>query len=272
MRQVVRGLTAGLVGLFAVYTLFPIVWTLLLSFKSPAAANAAPPTFGFTPTWANYSQVFSTSLPYLANSVIVAAASTAISMAAGTLSAYAFARFKIVGKEALMFTVLSTLIVPPIVIAIPLYYLAVRLGIEGSILAVVLAQSLFNTPFVVWMMRSFFAELPISIHEAALMDGASTWQAFWAIALPLVRPGLAATATLSAFYSWNEFLLANVLTASSSSQTLPVYIAGFQRDTTQVLWGQLGATVMLGVVPVIICTLVAQRFLVRGLAFGAVKG
>nr|WP_300151419.1 carbohydrate ABC transporter permease [Propionicimonas sp.] len=271
MRGLWRGLLAGLLGLALVATVFPLYWTFLLSLKPRDVANANPPQFIFPPTTGNYGATFWVALPYLANSIVVAIATVALSVAAGTLGAYALAKFAIRGKERLMFVILTTLLVPPIIIAIPLYYLSVRIGIQGSLLAVILAQALFNTPFVVWMMRSFFEDVPKELDEAARIDGANEWQIFWAVALPIVRPGIAAAATLSAFYSWNEFLLAKVL-STSGSQTLPAYLATFQRDTSQILWEQLGATIMLGIIPVVVCTFLAQPFLVRGMAFGAVKG
>ncbi|MFT3872629.1 MAG: carbohydrate ABC transporter permease [Nocardioides sp.] len=252
------------------FSVFPTYWALMLSFKPPGMELSQSPDFIFRPTLQNYDAALPTLWPYASHSIVVAVASTTLSMAAGCLAAYAIARFGIRGREGFMFAILVTLMVPPIVIAIPLYLLAIETGTQGTLLAVALAQALFNTPMVVWMMRSFFEDVPIAIEESAQIDGASTWRTFIYIALPLVRPGIIATATLSAFYSWSEFLLANTL-AGPDSQTLPVRIAGFNRDASEVLWGQLGATIVVSIVPTILFTLLIQRYLVRGITFGAVK-
>ena len=266
-----RSVRAGMIGFALIVTLFPILWTFLLSLKSQAAATSVPPKVTFAPTLSNYTSGFRAMWPYALHSLITCGSVTLLSMTAGTLGGYAFAKFPIRGKEKLLTAVLTTLVIPPIIIAIPLYYLAVHTRIEGSLIAIILAQAMFNTPFVVWMMRSFFADAPVEIDEAAMLDGASAFKTFQLVGLPLAVPGLVVTATLSAFYSWSEFLFALIL-SGPNSQTIPVYIAGFQTDTVQVQWALLGSTIVLAMVPIIVFTISIQRHLVRGLAFGAVKG
>lgn len=270
-RRLRQLLIAAFIFAALVETVFPLFWTLLLSLKHDYQAFATPPLFVFNPTPQNYEVVLPEIVPYLENSVIAAAVSAVLSIAAGCLGAYAFSRFRIRGKEHVMFLILTTLMLPPIVIAVPLYLLATTVGIQGSLLAVILAHALFNTPFVVWMMRAFFDDIPVEIEEAAFVDGASVIQSFAFVAMPLVQSGLVATATLSAFYSWSEFLLALVM-SGPSSQTLPVYVASYQSSMLPIPWTTLAATIVIALLPLAVFTVVIQRQLVRGLTFGAVKG
>jgi multiple sugar transport system permease protein len=262
---------AGAIGVALVYALFPILWTFLLSFKTLNEALSSRPQVLFHPTFSNYSDVAGTLAPYALNSIIVLIGTLVLSLVIGTLGAYAFSQFRFRGNSALMFSVLSTMFLPPIVVAIPLYYLAIRTGLLGSLTVIILVEGMFNAPFVIWMMKSFFDDIPVSLHEAAQLDGASEFRTFAAVFLPLARPGVVVAGILTAFYSWSEFLFTNIL-STSGTRTLPVYISGFQTSVTQTQWGQLGAAVTLGILPVLVGTLAVQRFLVRGLTFGAVKG
>jgi multiple sugar transport system permease protein len=264
-------LATALVGLVVIQALFPLVWTFLLSLKTYEQAFARPPLIAFDPTTQNFAYALERIGPYMANSIVVAIASTAISLTCGTLAAYALSRLRIPLKTPFMFGVLVTLLLPPIVVAVPLYLALTRLGVNSTLFAVIVAHALFNTPFVIWIMKAFIDELPIEIEEAALVDGASPIRAFRSVVVPLAAPGLFATAILSLFYSWNEFLLALVV-SGSDSRTLPVFISAFQRETSRVLWGELGATIVVAIVPLIMFVVVVQRHLVRGLTFGAVKG
>jgi multiple sugar transport system permease protein len=263
--------TRGLIGFALVVTIFPIYWSFLLSFKTVPEALANPPLFLFDPTTDNYVDVSQVIGPYLFNSIVVAAGATALSVAAGTLGAYAFSRFRFRLKNSMMFIILATLMLPPIVIVVPIFFLWSRFNLVGSVAGILLAHAVFNTPFVTWMMRAFFDDVPREIEEAGFIDGASRFQVFRLLALPLAASGLVAVAVLSAFYSWNEFLFALVL-SGPASRTIPVYIATFQRETTEVQWGNLGAAIVLTLIPIVTFTIAIQRYLVRGLTFGAVKG
>jgi len=268
---------AGLIGITVLATLFPIFWTFLLSLKDLAQAFHWPPLFIFRPTLENYAHsLLGTGLslpitPYLKNSLIVALSSTVTSVLVGTLGGYAFARYRFKGKETLMFSVLTTLMLPPVLIALPTYVLMLTLRLTGHLVAIVLAHALFNIPFVVWLMRGFFQDVPFEIEEAAMIDGCGPLQLFAYVALPLASPGLVSTAILSAFYSWNEFIFAMIL-SGAQSMTAPVYIATFQRQVEMIQWGELGAAVVLTILPLVVFTLLIQRYLVRGLTLGAVKG
>jgi multiple sugar transport system permease protein len=160
---------------------------------------------------------------------------------------------------------------PPIVGVIPLFVLFGHAHLLNTKTAVVIAYTTFNLPFVTWMMKSYFQDLPVELEEAAIVDGDSRWGAFLRIALPLARPGLAATAIFSIILSWNEFLLALLLTETETSVTLPVGIAG-RITQYNTYWGEISAAGFLASIPIIIFAFAAQRHLVRGLSFGAVKG
>ena len=210
---------------------------------------------------------------YALNSFIVAVSTTVISLVFGTMAGYALARFHYPGqwRYHISFWILSTRMMPPIVTIIPLFIFFNSSSLLNTKTAVVIAYTAFNLPFVTWMMKSYFQDLPVELEEAAMVDGDTRWGAFLRIALPLARPGLAATAIFSIILSWNEFLLALIITQTERSQTLPIGIAGRINQYTT-YWGEISAAGFLACVPIMIFALIVQRHLVRGLSFGAVKG
>lgn len=263
--------------LFALFvTLFPIYWIALNSLKFNIDIFAVPPLwFDFTPTLANYDATYNERnfAGFAVNSLIIASASTAISVAFGTMAGYALARFRYPGnaKFHISFWILSTRMMPPIVTIIPLYIFFNFVNLDNTKTAVIIAYTAFNLPFATWMMKSYFQDLPVELEESAMVDGDTRWGAFLRVALPLARPGLAATAIFCLIISWNEFLLALVLTQTEQSQTLPIGIAGrVTQYTTH--WGEISAAGFLAALPIMIFALIVQRHLVRGLSFGAVKG
>lgn len=257
-------------------TILPVYWMLTVSLKTDSDTFSVPPVWiRFTPTARHFQEIFvyKSFGRYLLTSAVVAAASTTIALVVGTLAAYALARFSLPGKlaERLSFWIASTRMLPPIVTVIPLFMMIRDARLLDTISALVLVYAGFNLPFVVWMMRGFFEELPREIEEAAVMDGDSRLGALRRILLPLVTPGLAATAVFCLITCWNEFLFALILTQTDASITLPVAISG-QVTQYEIRWGAMSAAGITAIVPVLVFAFAVQRYLVRGLSLGAVKG
>lgn len=263
-------------GLALLATLLPIYWMLTISLKSEVDHFAFPPPWlFFSPTIEHYYDAFVTRSfgQYLITSAIVAIASTASALIIGTFAAYALARFRLPYNldQKLSLWILSTRMFPAIVTAVPLFLMMRDLRLLNTRLALVVVYTAFNLPFVVWMMRGFFAELPRELEEAAMVDGDSRMGALWRVVLPLVAPGLAATAVFCLIVSWNEFLFALVLTQTDEAMTLPVGIAG-RVTQYEIKWGVMSAAGTVAIVPILVFALAVQKYLVRGLSLGAVKG
>lgn len=264
-------LTAGLVAALA-----PVYWMITISLKSEADQFAYPPKwFSFTPTIQHYYDAFVTRSfgRYLLTSAIVAVISTACALVIGTLAAYALTRFRLPYNldRKLSLWILSTRMFPAIVTAVPLFLMMRDLRLLNTKASLIVVYTAFNLPFVVWMMRGFFAEVPRDLEEAALVDGDSRLGALVRVVLPLVSPGLAATAVFCLIVSWNEFLFALVLTQTDAAVTLPVGIAG-RVTQYEIKWGVMSAAGAVAMMPILIFALAMQRYLVRGLSLGAVKG
>jgi multiple sugar transport system permease protein len=201
--------------------------------------------------------------------VLITLASTLLASVLGAMAAYGLARFRFRGDRHLAFWILSTRMAPPVAFIVPIYMMVQRLDLHDSHLALIVLYTGMNLSFVTWVLRGFFKEIPPELEEAALVDGYSRLQIFRRVALPLVRPGLAATAVISAIFAWNELLYAVILT-QSDAQTLPIYLTRYQAQLG-IDWGQLMAVAVVAVVPIMLFTLSLQRHLVRGLTFGAVR-
>jgi multiple sugar transport system permease protein len=274
-----RTLKAGAflaIAVALVWTLFPIYWIGVNSFKLDLDIFAVPPVwFDFAPTLKHYYAAFIERpfLRFALNSLVIAVATTIVSLIFGTMAGYALARFKYPGRWRyhISFWILSTRMMPPIVTIIPLFIFFGSLSMLNTKTAVVIAYTGFNLPFVTWMMKSYFQDLPAELEEAAMVDGDTRWGAFLRVALPLARPGLAATAIFSLILAWNEFLLALILTQTERAQTLPIGISGRVTQYTT-YWGEISAAGFLASIPIVIFAFIVQRHLVRGLSFGAVKG
>lgn len=254
-----------------VFTLFPVLWMLATSVKSRGEFFTSPPIW--TPSvlnFGNYTQAWgSGTAKGLADSLTIAASSTALCLALGTPLAYAIARYRF-GGENFAFWILSTRMFPPIATILPLFLLYRKLGLIDTYSGLILAYTVFNLPFAVWLLRGFFEEVPKELEEAARVDGASLALTFWRVSLPLVAPGLVVTALFTFIFAWNEFFYALVFTRSQVS-TLPVTIASYAGGH-EILWGPISAAGVLAVLPVIVLALFLQRYLVRGLTLGGVKG
>lgn len=255
-----------------VISLFPIVYLLITSFKPPELTFAIPPVWTFTPTLENYQQVFAggTFVKYFLNSLFVALGATAIGLVLGSFAGYGFARFSFRGSLWLRLGSLVPQMLPPITIIVPLYVLFNATKLTDTRTSLVISYLTFTIPLAIWMMTGFFADVPEELEESAMIDGCSRMGALFRVSLPIVTPGLAATAILCFIYCWNEFLYAVILTGRDA-RTLPVTITSFMTNKA-ILWGRIAASGSLVLVPVLIFALLAQRYLVRGLSRGAVKG
>lgn len=269
-------LKTGLLVLALVAALAPVYWMLTISLKTEVDQFAIPPKwFSFTPTLQHYTDAFVTRSfgQYLLTSAIVAVVSTFFALVIGTLAAYALTRFRLPYNldRKLSLWILSTRMFPAIVTAVPLFLMMRDLRLLNTKASLIIVYTAFNLPFVVWMMRGFFAEVPRDLEEAALVDGDSRLGALVRVVLPLVSPGLAATAVFCLIVSWNEFLFALVLTQTDAAMTLPVGIAG-RVTQYEIKWGVMSAAGVVAMMPILIFALAMQRYLVRGLSLGAVKG
>lgn len=271
-----RILKTGLLVLALLVALAPVYWMVTISLKTEIDQFARPPKwFLFTPTLQHYYDAFVARSfgEYLLTSAIVAVVSTACALVIGTLAAYALTRFRLPYNLDRKFSlwILSTRMFPAIVTAVPLFLMMRDLRLVNTKAALIIVYTGFNLPFVIWMMRGFFAEVPRDLEEAALVDGDSRLGALVRVVLPLVTPGLAATAVFCLIVCWNEFLFALVLTQTDAAMTLPVGIAG-RVTQYEIKWGVMSAAGAVAMVPILVFALAMQKYLVRGLSLGAVKG
>ncbi len=251
--------------------LFPVYWVLLTSFKPIQEINSAVPVFIFTPTTENYSDLFAKFdfARVLMNSVVVTFVTCAIVVALGILAAYALGRMKVPGEKHIALWILSLRFMPPIAVAIPFYIQWQDLHLLDTYPGLIIVYVAFNLPFAIWLLRGFLADVPVELEEAALLDGLSRLQIIWRIVVPVILPGIASTAIFTFVFTWNEYLMALMLT-SFNAVTVPVTIAKFVMPYT-ILWGDLSAAVMIQVVPMLIVVFLLQRHIVRGMSLGAVK-
>ncbi|MFQ5926761.1 MAG: carbohydrate ABC transporter permease [Terriglobia bacterium] len=257
-------------------TLVPIYWLVTISLKTVVEQFVVPPLwFHFQVTLEHYYDTFFLRPfgTYFWNSVLVAAVATALALTLGVPAAYALARLPMNRNWSrhLSFWILSTRMVPPIVTILPLFLLLRNLGLLNTRLSLILVYTGFNLPFVIWMMRGFFVEFPSEVEEAAWVDGSSRLRALVDVVLPLVTPGLAATAIFCLIIAWNEFLFALILTQTDAAMTLPVGIAG-RVTQYEIKWGAMSAAGVVAMLPIFLFALAVQRYLVRGMSLGAVKG
>ncbi len=262
----------GLVLIIAsVFFAGPYLWMILISLK-PKVDIFEPGKFIFKPTLENYASIIYQAhiLAYFKNSIIIAVCSTVISLIIGSFAAYGFARFNWKKREKTAFLVLSQRMLPSMAIVIPYFLMAMAAGLLDTKLILVICYMLFNIPFTILMMRGFFEDIPIEIEEAGLIDGCSRFQVLKELILPLSLPGLTATAIFCLINSWNEFVFANFLT-SINAKTVPTSVMLFL-SVSGTKWGEMAATGVLASLPAIIFGITVQKYMIRGLTFGAVKG
>ncbi|MFO0730892.1 MAG: carbohydrate ABC transporter permease [Nitrospiraceae bacterium] len=254
-------------------SLLPFLWFVSASFKSQAEIEAAPPTW-----WPSGSLGFYRSalidhhlLDYVANSAIVAGSTTLLALAIGIPAAYVLARLPLPGKGAIMALLLCISMFPQMAIAAPLWRLLDSIGGLNRHWGVILPYTALTLPLAIWILASFFRELPAELEDAARVDGCGPWTTLWRIMLPLASPGIFTAAILILIYAWNEFFFALLILTQPERQTLPVGIALFQGEFTMP-WGELAAASVVATLPLILVVLLCKRWIISGLSAGAVKG
>ena len=251
--------------------LFPVYWLFITAFKSPGEIFARPPVW--FPSEGNF-RAFATLFKggdvwAIYNSLIIASVSTFFAMLLGTAAAYSLARFR-TGGDNLAIWIISQRMIPPIVIVFPIFLLFVWLGWVDSFIGLILLYTAFNLPYVIWMMRGYIEDIPIEVEESALTDGCSRWQALRKIVFPMARTGIFATAVFTFIFAWNEFVFALILTRTEVL-TFPVLVTHYY-GAQSTFWSKIAALSVLGTLPVFFAVATLQRFLVRGISMGAVKG
>jgi multiple sugar transport system permease protein len=263
----------------AAFILSPVIWIVMMSFKTSIDVVSVPPKFIFKPTLDNYLALFglgkvglltgSAFLSYFKNSLILSLGSVVLSLILGLPAAYALARLRFAAKESLAFTFLSFRFVPEITVILPLYVVYQKLHLYNTFIGLILVYQLISLPLMIWMMRSYFEEIPIAIEQAARTDGYSWASAIFRLVLPLVAPGMAATLVLSFIFCWNNFIFGLML-GGVSTQPVTVGLLSFM-GTNEVQWGLMAAATVIAIIPEMTMALAVQKYMIRGLTFGAVK-
>lgn len=261
---------------------FPVLWIILTAFKTRTDALEIPPKLFFTPTLDNFRSVFfrtsvssdsseaTNFILYFFNSIFVSGTAVLLAIVIGTLAAYAFSRHPLKGNDTYLFIILTTRMMPPIVVIIPIFLMFRLTGLAGSYWGIILLYTAFNIPFSVWLVKSFFDELNPEIEDAARMDGSTDWRVFFGMCLPQIYAGLAATFVFGMILTWNEFLFALLLTGVET-RTVPVAMARTLGGNVGVDYGLLAAIVTLFLIPICVVTYLLQNQLLRGVTFGTVK-
>ena len=272
MRHTVRmALRLVLAVLVTLVFLFPIYWLFIISFKTPDEIYSYPPK------WypgqfhlGTYAVLFQDRDALTVwHSIVVASCSTLLAMFFGTICAYSLARFR-TGGENLANWIISQRMVPPIAVVFPIFLLYVWLGWVDTYLGVILLYTAFNLPYVIWMMRGYILDIPTALEESALVDGCTRWQVLWKVVLPMSRAGLFATGIFTFIFAWNDFLFALVLTRTEVT-TYTVQLTGYFGGQSN-FWAKISAMSMLGTLPIFVIVGFLQRYMVRGISLGAVKG
>ncbi len=299
-----KQVASSLVVLYALITIIPLAWIFMTSFKSPPDSISYPPKIVFTPTLEGYCNLFTTrsrqtadyinSLPPPANacdeiarkrsmvvvgpskywprfvnSLVIAFGSTFLAVLLGTLAAYGFSRFKVPLANDLLFFILSTRMMPPIAVAIPIYLMYREIGLSDTALGMILLYTAVNVSLAVWLLKGFIDEIPREYEEAALIDGYTRMQAFFKVVLPQAATGIAATAIFCLIFAWNEYAFAVLLT-SGEAQTAPPFIPTIIGEGG-LDWPAVGAGTTIFLVPILVFTVLLRKHLLRGITFGAVR-
>ena len=253
------------------FFLFPIYWLFMISFKTPEEIFAFPPKWWPAQLqFDNYQVLFKDGdANTVGNSLVVASVSTVFAMFLGTLCAYSLARFR-TGGENLANWIISQRMVPPIAVVFPIFLLYVWLKLVDTYVGLILLYTAFNLPYVIWMMRGYINDIPKALEESALVDGCTRWQVLWKVVFPMCRAGLFATAIFTFVFAWNDFIFALVLTRTEVS-TYTVQVTHYFGGQSN-FWAKISAMSVLGTLPIFIVVGFMQRYLVRGISLGAVKG
>jgi multiple sugar transport system permease protein len=266
-------LLVGITSVFLLAWVFPIVWSVLNSLKTGRDILAYPPKLLFSPTLDAYRDVLfgpTSILPNLWSSFVISIGTTVITMLMAVPAAYALARLRIPGKKYAGFYILATQMLPPVGIIIPYFLILRNVGWMDTYQGIILIYLSFSLPFAIWLLVSYFEDIPLEMEEAAYLDGASRLRTLWRIIIPQAQGGIAVTVVFVFLNAWNEFLFAVVL---SGNTVRPVTIAMFNFvSVEQTLWAKLAAVSVLAMLPVIVLGVLAQKQIVKGLTVGAVKG
>ncbi len=299
-----KRIAGTIVILYTLITLVPLAWIFLTSIKSPPDSISYPPKILFTPSLEGYCNLFTTRtrqtpeyiaalpepdglcdavtrkrnmviagasnfMPRFANSLIIAFGSTFLAVSLGTLAAYGFSRFKVPLADDLLFFILSTRMMPPIAVAIPIYLMYRQLGLSDTALGMILLYTAVNVSLAVWLLKGFIDEIPREYEEAAMIDGYTRLQAFRKVVLPQATTGIAATAIFCLIFAWNEYAFASLLT-SGTAQTAPPFIPTIIGEGGQD-WPAVAAGTTIFLVPILVFTILLRKQLLRGITFGAVR-
>ncbi len=299
-----KSVASILVVLYALITMIPLFWIVITGFKSPPDSISYPPKIVFEPTLEGYCNLFTTRSrqtreyvaalgppegiceeitrkrqmvivgksnywPRFQNSLIIAFGSTILAVFLGTLTAYGFSRFKVPLADDLLFFILSTRMMPPIAVAVPIYLMYRKLGLSDTALGMILLYTAVNVSLAVWLLKGFMDEIPREYEEAAMIDGYTRLQSFWKVVLPQATTGIAATAIFCLIFAWNEYAFAVLLT-SGSAQTAPPFIPTIIGEGG-LDWPAVAAGTTIFVVPILVFTILLRKQLLRGITFGAVR-
>jgi multiple sugar transport system permease protein len=271
MRPLTRAPSAGaFIWTFAALWVAPYLWMVMTAFKSRLDITARPPRLLFSPTLENFAWSYNGQeiVPLFINTFIIAASTAAVTLMLGVPAAYFLARRRTRGTRNLFLFVLSTRVAPPIALSLPFFIVFTEAGLRGTYAAVIIIHAVFNLSFVIWLLEGFFADVPVEVEMAAQVDGRTRMGAFLRVVLPLVRTGIGTTGLFTFIFSWNEYMMASIL---SSSQTRPITpsLPGFiAQASTQ--WGAFCALAVLSSLPVLLLVILARRHLARGLTVGVV--
>ena len=272
-RKIIKKIILNIVTVMVMLLfLFPILYIISTSIKPRLYAFTVPPVWFIEPTFENFISVFQKHGFFLNlnNSIIIAVISTISAIVIAAPAAFALSRYNFKGRHNLLFWILSTRMAPPIAVVIPFFLIVRNLGIYDKQISLIIIYLAFNIPLAVWMLKSFFDGIAREFEEAAMVDGCSIFGAFFRVVLSLTKPGIAATAVFCFIFSWNEYLMALILTGREA-KTLPILITGYIQQTSGILWAEMSAASLIIMIPAIIFTFIAQRHLVRGLTLGGVK-
>lgn len=260
----------GLLAIWSIFALFPLLWMMILTFKSDAEMYTT--TFVFTPTLENYKAVLLQSdyLAYMKDSLIISAGAVIISVIAGVPAAYALARYNFKKKEDIAFQILSFKFAPEILVVLPLFMIYQKLGIYDTYFGLIWVYQLISMPLLIWVVRGYFEDISVEIEYAAQVDGYSWYQIFFKNLIPLIKPGMVSAALLAFIFAWNSFTFPLML-AGTKIQPITVAITKYL-GTDSAHYGQLAVAAAVSALPAIVFALCIQKHLVRGLSFGAVKG
>ena len=283
-----------LIAIFALGFAFPLLWMFMTSFITPREYYRMPPKFlpnqfvifhykeAFAPWTIDPTELSEATyyieesagrvesvVPNIWNSLIIIVGSVGLSLTVGIWAAYSLSRFTFRGSENLGGWILSTRMMPPIVIAVPLYWVMRRIGLAGSHIGLIMIYVMIQLPFVIWMMKGFFDEVPKGIEESVLVDGGTRATCIFRVTLPIAFPGIVATALFCIFLTWTEFLFASIFT-NTKSATLPVVLSWFRQDRG-ILWGQMSAVMVVSLIPLMAITMVLQKKMIKGLTAGAIR-